>query len=218
MGQDWPGRARPDQLPPPGDWLVWLMLGGRGAGKTRAGAEWVRGWRSAPSREAGGPIALVGETLADVREVMVEGVSGTAARCMPRGERPEWQPTRRRLVWPNGAVAQAFSSEDPEACAGRNSPPPGATKSAKWRYPEATWDMLQFGLRLGDTAAPGGDHDAAADAAAEAADRPTKRPAITAGRATTGDNAGNLAPGFLTARRRRAIAARGSAGRNWRAS
>ena len=111
--------ARPDQLPPPGDWLTWLLLGGRGAGKTRAGAEWVRGMALGQppfADSATGPIALVGETFADVREVMIEGVSGLLAH--PRAcDRPLWQPTRRRLVWPNGVVAQAFSSEDPEGAA-----------------------------------------------------------------------------------------------------
>jgi phage terminase large subunit-like protein len=148
----WPFFARPDQLPPDGDWLVWLMIGGRGAGKTRAGAEWVRGralgrWPFAETPV--GRIALVGETFADVREVMIEGVSGLLS-IHERRERPEWQPSRRRVVWPNGSVAHAFSSEDPESLRGPQFAAAWADELAKWRYAEAAWDMLQFGLRLGD--------------------------------------------------------------------
>ena len=112
----WALDARPDQKPPEGDWLTWLILGGRGAGKTRAGAEWVRAIATRLPKLTG-PIALVGETFTDTREVMIEGVSGLLA-IHPSCERPEWQRTRRRLVWPNGAVAQAFSAEDPEALRG----------------------------------------------------------------------------------------------------
>ncbi len=109
--RDWSFRARPDQTPPQGDWLTWLILGGRGAGKTRAGAEWVRALATGEAGPAG-PIALVGETFADAREVMIEGVSGLLA-IHPSWQRPQWQRTRRRLVWPNGTIAQAFSAEDP---------------------------------------------------------------------------------------------------------
>jgi len=117
----WWLRARHDQLPPPdGAWLTWLMLGGRGAGKTRAGAEFVRGLAMGKrpyAEEATGPIALVGETYADVREVMIEGASGLLT--VHREQRPVWTPSRRRLVWEKtGVVAQAFSSEDPEALRG----------------------------------------------------------------------------------------------------
>jgi phage terminase large subunit-like protein len=148
----WGFWARFDQLPPKGDWLIWLLLGGRGAGKTRAGAEWVRAavnggeWDGAP---AIGRVALVGETLADVRDVMIEGVSGILA-AHPRGERPMWQPSRRRLEWPNGAVAQAFSSEDPESLRGPQFDGAWCDELGKWRHPDETWDMLQFGLRLGE--------------------------------------------------------------------
>lgn len=152
LGRWWPFFARPDQLPPEGDWLVWLMLGGRGAGKTRAGAEWVRGQALGRWPFAGAPverIALVGETFADVREVMIEGVSGLLS-IHGRRERPEWQPSRRRVVWPNGSIAHAFSSEDPESLRGPQFAAAWADELAKWRHADATWDMLQFGLRLGD--------------------------------------------------------------------
>ena len=97
-------------------WTTWLVLGGRGAGKTRLGAEWVHAaaYGTTPYAERRHRhIALVGETEHDVREVMIEGVSGLL-RISPRDQRPLWFPTRRRLEWPNGAVAQAFSAEDPE--------------------------------------------------------------------------------------------------------
>jgi phage terminase large subunit-like protein len=148
----WGFWARLDQLPPKGDWLIWLLLGGRGAGKTRAGAEWVRAavnggeWDGMP---AIGRVALVGETLADVRDVMVEGVSGILA-VHARGERPLWQPSRRRLEWANGAVAQTFSSEDPESLRGPQFEGAWCDELGKWRHPDETWDMLQFGLRLGE--------------------------------------------------------------------
>lgn len=145
---DWYGEwARPEQRPPAGDWLTWLFLGGRGAGKTRAGAEWVRALALSETPIA--RIALVGETFADVRETMVDGISGLLS-VHPPGERPRWQAARRRLVWPNGVVAQAFSSEDPEALRGPQFGAAWADELAKWRHAEECWDMLQFGLRLGE--------------------------------------------------------------------
>ena len=147
----WLIRARPDQLPPEGDWTAWLVLGGRGAGKTRTGAEWVRSLvhgKIAGGGMTAGRIALVGETYADVRDVMIEGVSGLLA-IHPKGERPVWTASRRRLEWPNGAVALAFSSEDPEGLRGPQFDAAWADELAKWRHADATFDMLQFGLRLG---------------------------------------------------------------------
>ncbi|WP_421724259.1 DNA-packaging protein [Bauldia sp.] len=148
----WEENGRDEQLPPRGDWLVWLMLGGRGAGKTRAGAEWVRAMALGEPPFAAdpvGPIALVGETLADVREVMVEGPSGVLS-VHGRDKRPVWLPSRRRLEWPNGMTAHAFSSEDPESLRGPQFAAAWSDELAKWKHAEATWDMLQFGLRLGD--------------------------------------------------------------------
>lgn len=201
LEHDWPFWARAHQLPPacaPGglDWKTWLILGGRGAGKTRAGAEWVRGvalglreFTAQPARR----IALVGETLADVRDVMVEGVSGLLT-IHPHRERPRWEPTRRRMVWNNGAVAQVFSADDPESLRGPQFDAAWCDELCKWRYAEAAFDMLQFGLRLGGnprqviTTTP----------------RPTallKRlmadPMSAVSRMPTSANAGNLAPGFL---------------------
>jgi phage terminase large subunit-like protein len=134
-----------------GPWTTWLMLGGRGAGKTRAGAEWVRAmvhgiqpWTD----RAHGRIALIGETAHDAREVMVEGESGLL-RTSPRLQRPEWIATRRRLEWPNGAVGQVFSADDPQSLRGPQFEAAWCDEIAKWRYAQATFDTLQFGLRLG---------------------------------------------------------------------
>src|SRR6185437_4636080 len=134
-----------------GPWTTWLMLGGRGAGKTRAGAEWLRAqalglapYADAPARH----LALIGETWRDVREVMIEGPSGLM-RLGARRERPLWLPSRQRLEWPNGAVALAFSAEDPEQLRGPQFDAAWCDELAKWPYPDAAFDMLQFGLRLG---------------------------------------------------------------------
>jgi phage terminase large subunit-like protein len=132
-------------------WTTWLMLGGRGAGKTRAGAEWVRAMvHGMPpwTGRAHGRVALVGETIHDAREVMVEGESGLL-RTSPLEQRPEWIPTRRLLQWPNGAVGQVFSADDPESLRGPQFEAAWCDELAKWRYAEATFDMLQFALRLG---------------------------------------------------------------------
>jgi phage terminase large subunit-like protein len=142
--EDWHFWARADQLPPSGAWTTWLVLGGRGAGKTRAGAEWIRALVDAGQA---GRIALVGETLGDVREVMIDGPSGLTS--LTRKGRPRYEASRKRLLWPNGAVAQAFSAGEPESLRGPQFDAAWADEVAKWRYAEATWDMLQFGLRLG---------------------------------------------------------------------
>ncbi|MEP6356549.1 MAG: terminase family protein [Hyphomicrobiales bacterium] len=149
---DWPIWAREDQLPPLGDRLVWLIMGGRGAGKTRAGAEWVRGMALGKPPFCGrsvGRIALIGETLGDVRDVMIEGESGIL-RIHPKSERPEWKKTKGQLEWKNGAIAQIFSAEDPDSLRGPQFDVAWSDELCKWRHAEATWDMLQFGLRLGE--------------------------------------------------------------------
>lgn len=125
-------------------WSTWLILGGRGAGKTRAGAEWVRAQAADPRAR----IALIGETERDVREVMIEGVSGLLG-VHPWYERPEWVASRGLVTWNNGAVAQAFSAEDPDSLRGPQFSAAWCDELAKWRHAEATFDMLQFGLRLG---------------------------------------------------------------------
>ena len=143
--------ALPHQLPPRGAWKTWVIMGGRGAGKTRAGAEWVRA-----QVEGAGPadpglcrrVALVGETVDQVREVMVMGDSGILA-CTPPDRRPEWQATRQQLVWPNGAVAQVFSAHDPERMRGPQFDAAWADELGKWKKGGEAWDQLQFTLRLG---------------------------------------------------------------------
>src|SRR3954447_18034350 len=187
----------PPALAPDGNpWHIWLMIGGRGAGKTRAGAEWVRaqalGLPPFATAKAS-RIALVGESEHDVREVMIEGVSGILA-VHGWHERPTWLPSRKRLEWSGGQVAQAFSADDPESLRGPQFSCAWSDEMAKWRYAEKAFDMLQFGLRLGSqprqliTTTP----------------RPTtllKRliedPSSVVTRATTRDNANNLAPTFL---------------------
>lgn len=146
-----PHQIAPDVAPNGKPWLTWLLIGGRGAGKTRAGAEWVRAQAlgTAPfASEVATRIALVGETEHDVREVMIEGVSGILA-VHRRDERPVWLPSRKRLEWSNGAVAQAFSADDPESLRGPQFCCAWSDEMAKWRYAEQAFDMLQFGLRLG---------------------------------------------------------------------
>ncbi len=143
--RDWRILARPEQQPPAADWRTWLLMGGRGSGKTRAGAEWVHGLAR---RGAGLRIALVAETFADAREVMIDGQSGIM-RIAAR-ERPVFEISRRRLVWPNGSTAYLFSSEDPESLRGPQFHAAWCDELAKWKHAEETFDMLQFGLRLGD--------------------------------------------------------------------
>ncbi len=149
MAGDWRFIGRPEQMPPEGDWRIWVLMGGRGSGKTRAGAEWVHGLATGlfEGLSGDGRIALVGETFADAREVMIDGVSGICA--VARHDRPQFEATRRRLVWSSGAVAQLFSSEDPEGLRGPQFHMAWCDELGKWRHQRETWDMLQFGLRLG---------------------------------------------------------------------
>ncbi len=149
IAKHWDGFSLPHQREPltapgGGPWTTWLILGGRGAGKTRAGAEWVR----AQARDPSARIALIGETERDVRDVMIEGVSGLLA-LHEDGERPDWISSRFRLEWKSGAVAQAFSADDPDNLRGPQFTAAWCDELAKWRHAEATFDMLQFGLRLG---------------------------------------------------------------------
>ena len=204
---DWLVLAREDQLPPPvtnlgKPWSTWLILGGRGAGKTRAGAEWVRAQALGKPPFAMEPvarIALVGETMHDVRSVMVEGVSGLLS-IHPRKERPAFEPSRNQLVWPNGAIAQLFSAEDPDSLRGPQFGAAWADEIAKWRYGEAVWDMLQLALRLGR------------EPRAVATTTPRPVPllrrmladvTVAVTRAKTSENAENLAPSFVAEMSRR---------------
>ena len=136
----WPAIARGHQLPDLTPWTNWLLLGERGAGKTRAGAEWTRAMALGDWFFNAGPagkIALVAETYADAREVMVEGQSGLLA-VHSADERPNWISSRRRLEWPNGAVGQVFSSEDPDALRGPQFAAAWCDEVGKWANAQAT--------------------------------------------------------------------------------
>src|SRR5271163_2238421 len=129
LESDWRSIARPEQLPPPGDWTVWLYLAGRGAGKTRSGAEAVREWV-----ESGrcGRVALIAPTQADARDVMVEGESGLLA-IAPPSNRPAYEPSKRRLTWPNGAMATMFSAEEADRLRGPQHDGLWADELAAWK-------------------------------------------------------------------------------------
>ena len=194
----WPFWARPDQLPPSGDWTSWLVLGGRGAGKTRTGAEWVRSLVEGETPLGPGSasrIALVAQDYGEARSVMVEGESGILA-LTPRHWRPTWRKTARELHWPNGAKATLFSAEDPEALRGPQHDAAWLDEFAKYPYAEETWDMLQFGLRLGSrprqvvTTTP---------RATSALKRLWADPHTVTTRAATSANRANLADAFFNA-------------------
>jgi len=195
----WPLWAHPGhQLAPEGDWRVWVVLGGRGAGKTRAGTEWVRSRVEGPTPLAPGRarrICLLGETIEQVRGVMVEGDSGLLA-CSPPDRRPDYKPSLNRLVWPSGAEAHLFSAANPESLRGPQFDCAWSDELAKWRGGQAAWDMLQFCMRLGEdprqivTTTP-------RDSALLRAILGDPGTAVT--HAGTDANRANLAPGFVEA-------------------
>ena len=179
-----------------GDWRTWVCLGGRGAGKTRAGAEWVRSLVEGDRPFSPGKaksIALIGETYDQAREIMVFGPSGIMASTPP-DRRPKWVSTRRRLEWPNGAVAGVYSAHDPEALRGPQFDAAWVDELAKWKKAEEAWDMLQFALRLGEkpqqcvTTTP---QDV------EVLKRILKSPSTVVTNAPTEANKANLATSFL---------------------
>jgi len=154
LNHDWLLWAREHQQLPPEDdnWRTWLLLGGRGAGKTRAGAEWVRAralglWPATGSVSR--RIAIVAPTFDEARLVMIEGKSGLLS-IHPDHERPDFMPSKRELTWPNGSIAQVFSAEDPDGLRGPQFDAAWCDELAKWKHAEAAWDMLSFALRLGD--------------------------------------------------------------------
>lgn len=197
---DWRFLARPNQIAPDGEWQNWLVLAGRGFGKTRCGAEWAREQVKAGASRLG----LIAPTASDARDVMVEGESGILAVCWAGDKtvsgdllgRPSYEPSKRRLTWANGAIATLFSAEEPERLRGPQHDVLWCDELAAWKYLRETWDMAMFGLRLGDrprtciTTTPKPlplIKEIAKDA----------RTVITKG--STFDNAGNLAPTFLKA-------------------
>lgn len=153
LNYHWPFWARPNQVEPQGDWTNWLVLAGRGFGKTRMGSEWIRSNVCGSTPMSAPPsgfkrIALVAETAADARDVMVLGDSGLLA-THPKDFRPEWSPTNRRLTWPNGVQAWVYNATEPGQLRGPQHHAAWVDELAKFRYMQATWDQLMFGLRLG---------------------------------------------------------------------
>ena len=184
---DWRFWARPDQLPPEGGWRIWLVLAGRGWGKTRVGAEWVRAQVANGCKR----VAIVGRTAADVRDTMVEGESGILA-CCPEGTAPPYEPPKRRLTWPNGAIATTYSADEPKNLRGPQHDAAWADELATWRDTEA-WDNLLLGLRLGDNP----------KVVVTTTPKPQRLlramvtdPTVHVTRGTTYDNLANLAPAF----------------------
>ncbi len=194
----WRAKARPSQLPPPGDWLGWITLAGRGWGKNFTGAGWIN---ELVETGTAGRIALVAATAADARDTMVEGQSGLL-RTAPKWNRPIYEPSKRRLTWPNGAIGTTFSSEESDRLRGPEHDAAWADELAAWNEPQATWDMLQFGLRLGArprwlvTTTP-----RPIKLLKELLAREGRDVAVTRGH--TFENEANLAPTFLAAVRER---------------
>jgi phage terminase large subunit-like protein len=149
---DWSVWGRPEQQPPEGNWNVWLVLAGRGFGKTRLASEWVR--EEAKYTTTGQRrFALVARTAADVRDVIVEGESGIL-NVTPPSERPHYEPSKRRLTWPNGNTATLFTADEPDSLRGPQFTHAWGDEVAAWRQtPDAAgmtaWDNLRVGTRLG---------------------------------------------------------------------
>lgn len=193
---DWSFWRRRAQITPTGaDWVTWLLLGGRGSGKTRPGAEEVRhrAIGKGPGGSSWGRIALVASTAADYRDVMVEGESGILA-VHPRHERPLWQPSKRRLTWPNGAMAFCYSAEQPDRLRGPQHHGAWADEIGAWKRGPATWDNLLLGLRLGQVP----------QVVATTTPKPLRwlralieDPTTVLSHMSTYENAANLAPTFL---------------------
>ncbi len=204
---NWQLTGRNDQLPPiltsqGQPWHTWLLLGGRGSGKTRAGAEWVRAQALATPDLAdrrAQRIALVGETIGQVRSVMIEGLSGLLAIHSPK-ERPKLEASKNQLVWPNGSIAQMFAADDPDSLRGPQFDAAWCDELCKWRVPDYAWDTLQFALRLGSlpqcvvTTTP---------RAIPLLKKLMDDQATVTSRSRTADNADYLAPAFLAEMRRR---------------
>src|SRR5580692_9977446 len=185
---DWNEWARDTQKKPEGDWAVWLILAGRGYGKTRTGAETVRAWvGDFPF------VNLIGATADDARDIMIEGESGLLAIC-PRHERPRYLPSKRRLDWPNGGKSLIFTADEPERLRGKQHNKLWCDEVCAWRYPEA-YEQAMLGLRIG----------AVPQAIVTTTPRPVrllKELMADAGtvttRGTTYDNRAHLAPGFYS--------------------
>ena len=186
----WPLHARESQLPPEGDWDTWLILAGRGFGKTRTGAEWIR---SQVEDKKARRIALVARTTDEAQSVMIEGESGIL-NISPHWNMPTYEPSKRKLTWPNGAFALVFSSHEPDQLRGPQFDAAWCDELASWEYPEQTWDNLSFALRLGRhprsvvTTTP---------KAIELVRSLPNRPGVHVTRGSTYDNQDNLPPAFF---------------------
>lgn len=189
----WDFWARKDQLPPDGAWRIWLFLGGRGAGKTCSGAQWIAsGVRNGAVRRAG----LIAATYNEARAVMIEGESG----LLSVDPSARYESSNRRVVWPEGAIAHVLSAEEPDGIRGFQFDRLWGDEFCKWSAPQDALDMALMALRLGDdprsllTSTP-------RNIAALKNLMAQETTVMT--RATTSDNAGNLAPGFMAAMRAR---------------
>jgi phage terminase large subunit-like protein len=186
----WRSKARPSQLPPPGDWNGWAVVAGRGFGKS-----WIAANYANEMANSVGRIALIGATAADVRDTMIEGESGIL-RTAPAWFRPTYEPSKRKVEWPNGCIATCFSSEEPDRLRGPQFELGILDEFAAWSKMQETWDMFSFGLRLGK-------HPRWVMATTP---RPSKllkeilsREGVVVTRGSTFENADNLAPPFLDA-------------------
>lgn len=185
----WAIIARPEQLPPAWDWRCWMIQAGRGWGKSRTGAEWVR--QRVRTSEY---VNLIGATADDARDIMIEGESGILAIC-PDQERPRYLASKRQLAWPNGAKSLIFTADEPERLRGKQHMALWCDELGSWRYQKEAWDQAMFGLRLG----------AKPQVVVTTTPRPTSvvkklaiDPTTHVTRGSTYDNAANLAPEFLT--------------------
>ncbi len=186
----WEFWAREKQLPPNDPWYIWLILSGRGFGKTRVGAEMVRKW----AFEGYSPIAIIGQTKADIRDVMVEKGRSSILEISPPWFMPEYEPSKRRLTWPNGVYATLYSGDEPDQLRGPGHEKAWADEPAKYQYPKETWDNLMYGLREGINP----------QVIATTTPRPIplildliKDPRVIVTRGHTLENQANLAPQFI---------------------
>jgi phage terminase large subunit-like protein len=187
LAHDWSFWARDKQRLPDAPFFVWIILAGRGFGKTRTGGETVRIWQRDNAY-----VNLIGATADDARDIMIEGESGILAIC-PNDERPAYVASKRQLQWPNGAISLIFTADEPERLRGKQHYKVWADELGSWRYPEA-WEQAMLGLRLGDKP----------QAIVTTTPKPTKlvldlvkdkRNIVTSG--STYENRANLAPGFF---------------------
>lgn len=195
----WGIQARDEQLPPPGHWRIWLILAGRGFGKTRAGAEWVR---DIAERCPEARIALVAATLSEARAVMVEGESGIIA-CSPPDRRPVFEASLKRLRFPNGAQALIYSAQEPESLRGPQHSHAWCDEIGKWplAHERATrcWDNLLMGLRLGNDPRIAATTTPRAVPLVERLVKQAQNGEVVLTRGTTFDNAANLPQRFIEA-------------------